>query len=486
MKTRRACHVHRSLLILLLLAVPAIDAFATVYSAGDILVAMTNGAVQVRAADGTLKGVFSGPVQGPAEGLAFDPQGNLVVSYWWTPDFSGGNTVAKFNPDSVPMGEFGGPYTCQPTGIAVDKDGFYYIGEGSCSGDILKLNAGGVVVARFDAAIEKAGGGARWLDLAPDGCTMYYTTAGQFIKRYNVCTGSQLSDFNTTALPGPEALGLRVLGDGSVIVADAYDIRRLDSSGNVTATYDAVNDNGFVAIFLDKDGTSFWASSQETGNVYKFDGASGQILLSFNTGIPNVGPQGIVIVPGATPPSPPTPPPPAPPAPPAPPEPPAPAPPEPPAPPAPPTPPAPAPPQSTGLAGRMTGGGNFLANGVEAHHDFELNCDARDPRQKLEVNWGRGEKFNLETVTGVICSDDPSIQPGPPAASMDTLALTGTGRLDGKNQATISLVFTDAGEPGRNDTVQMVIKDQQGNIVLNTPTTKLTGGNHQAHAENGK
>ena len=40
--------------------------------------------------------------------------------------------------------------------------------------------------------------------------------------------------------------------------------------------------------------------------------------------------------------------------------------------------------------------------------------------------------------------------------------------------------FTDAGEPGRNDGMRLIIRDSSGNIVL-AASGVLAGGNHQAH-----
>src|SRR5262249_41031618 len=91
----------------------------------------------------------------------------------------------------------------------------------------------------------------------------------------------------------------------------------------------------------------------------------------------------------------------------------------------------------------------------------------------------------LESIASVGCYDDPRISSGN-QTPMDTLILTGIGSYTGKNDAAISLVFTDAGEPGRNDGVQMVIKDAAGNVILNVPPTTLTSGNHQAHKAKGK
>ena len=39
------------------------------------------------------------------------------------------------------------------------------------------------------------------------------------VKRFNVCTDTQLSDF-ATGLPGPAAFALRLLPDGGALVAD--------------------------------------------------------------------------------------------------------------------------------------------------------------------------------------------------------------------------------------------------------------------------
>lgn len=63
-----------------LMLASAVHATASGYGPGDVLVALTNGTVQVRSADGVLKATIAGPVQAPAKGLAFDLDGNLLVS----------------------------------------------------------------------------------------------------------------------------------------------------------------------------------------------------------------------------------------------------------------------------------------------------------------------------------------------------------------------------------------------------------------------
>lgn len=134
------------------------------------------------------------------------------------------------------------------------------------------------------------------------------------------------------------------------------------------------------------------------------------------------------------------------------------------------------------IEGFMTGGGSvFTAGGVRVTHGFQLHCDAAELPNNLEVNWGKGNRFHLESLTSAACTDDPTIDPGSPAAPFDTYVGEGTGRYNGVSGATVKFTFTDAGEPGSNDMATIVISDSSG-VVL-TVTGKLDRGNHQAHPE---
>lgn len=130
--------------------------------------------------------------------------------------------------------------------------------------------------------------------------------------------------------------------------------------------------------------------------------------------------------------------------------------------------------------GRMTGGGSvFTTSTSRVTHGFELHCDRGVNPNRLQVNWN-GNSFHLETLTSAVCSDDPSIAPQQPKTSFDTYVGAGTGRYNGVTGATATWTFTDAGEPGKNDTAQIVIKDSLGNTVLTVGGT-LDKGNQQAH-----
>lgn len=139
-----------------------------------------------------------------------------------------------------------------------------------------------------------------------------------------------------------------------------------------------------------------------------------------------------------------------------------------------------------GKENKMTGGGELITGskkaGVSVTHGFELYCDAGSAPNNFQVNWGKGNKFHLDSILSSYCWDDPDIDPKPPVASFDSYIGTGTGYLNGAPGATIELYITDAGENGKNDFADIVIRDADGNIVINI-SGNLEKGNHQAHGQ---
>ena len=65
---------------------------------------------------------------------------------------------------------------------------------------------------------------------------------------------------------GRPAFALRLLADGSVLVADSAAIYLLNSAGNVVKTYDDAGNNNWFALNLDANGTSFWSGDSGTVN----------------------------------------------------------------------------------------------------------------------------------------------------------------------------------------------------------------------------
>jgi|GEM_PF-1995186 len=143
-----------------------------------------------------------------------------------------------------------------------------------------------------------------------------------------------------------------------------------------------------------------------------------------------------------------------------------------------------APPPVINADGRMTGGGSvFTSSGMRVTHGFEIHCDIKDVPNRLEINWDGGNNFHLETLTSAFCFTDPKIDSGHPKAPFNTYIGAGTGKLNGVLGATAAWTFTDAGEPGKNDSATITITDSKGKVVL-TVSGLLDKGNQQAHTDN--
>jgi hypothetical protein len=164
--------------------------------------------------------------------------------------------------------------------IVFDAAGNFYVGHADGDQDIKKFNAAGVFQQSFDVATDVRG--SDWIDLADDQMTMYYTGEGDLIKRYDVLNDVQLPDFANLG-NGSQAYAFRLLppfdGTGGLIVADTFDIRRLDGAGATIQVYDAAGEDGWFAMNLDPNGSSFWAGSFGTDNFYRFNIATGAVEI---------------------------------------------------------------------------------------------------------------------------------------------------------------------------------------------------------------
>jgi len=120
--------------------------------------------------------------------------------------------------------------------------------------------------------------GTDWVELSKDQSTIFYTSEGSTIRRFDTATSTQLPDFST-ALNESFALRLLPPGDGSggLLVANFADVKRLDASGAVVQSYDAPGEDSWFALNLDPNGTSFWSAGIFSGNLYRFNIASGAI-----------------------------------------------------------------------------------------------------------------------------------------------------------------------------------------------------------------
>lgn len=256
-------------------------AWGASFTTGDVFASIGNGAVNWYRGDGTFVQMLNTGQGGTTVGSAFDSSGNFYVT-----DFSVGS-VSKFdingNPVSVP-GSLGGPYNAMPDSILFDAAGNAFVADEGGNHQVLEFDSAGVLKDVLPLATTANLNDS--IDLAADQRTLYYTQ-GHAIRRFDIAANAQLSDL-TDALPFL-AGALRILGDGSVLVADGESVLRLDGAGNVIQTYQPAGSSGqLFALNFDADGKSFWTGDVATGSLYKVDVATGAIEESINTGAVNL------------------------------------------------------------------------------------------------------------------------------------------------------------------------------------------------------
>lgn len=271
------------------------DVFVAIggFSSGDIT---RHGRVLWYRKDGSfVKTLDTGQANTETAGMAFDASGNLYAAVFQA------NNVVKFDHSGNLLGTFGTGYNLDPESIHFDSSGNVYVGQADGTRQVLKFDASGSFITSFSPLTGPRG--TDWIDLAADQKTLFYTSEGMSVRRFDLSTSTQLADF-ATGLPG-RAFALRILPNGQVLVADTDRVVRLDTSGNVAQTYLASSlEPGSTCIgtspcpllfglTLDPDGKSFWTADLFAGTVWKIDIATGLIDLTINTGFNDVG--GVVV-----------------------------------------------------------------------------------------------------------------------------------------------------------------------------------------------
>ena len=250
---------------------------STTWNVGDVFAGVAGGSYKVYDNAGVFKETISDGLGGFTTGCAF----NSSLDKLYTTNFSSTKVVVYNDASPHTIAQTVDTGAINPGGhsesVVFAANGDFYVGHPDGNDDIQRYDAAGTYQQSYDVAIEARG--SDWMDLAADQITMYYTSEGGLIKRYDVSgAGAQLPDF---AAIGGVSYALRLLppgdGTGGLLVANTADIKRLDGIGAVVQTYDAPGENSWFSLNLDPNGTSFWAGDFGTNNFYRFNIASGAV-----------------------------------------------------------------------------------------------------------------------------------------------------------------------------------------------------------------
>jgi hypothetical protein len=255
------------------------QAAGVAFQTGDVLAGIGNGTIKHFRFNGlgqiVLVDVLSTGVGGEDTGMAFDAAGNLYATTFEA------NNLFKFDNKGNLIGAFGSGYNRDPESIVFDKAGNMYVGQADGLRQVLKFGPNGILLDTYN--LQRDDRGTDWIDLAADQCTLHYTSEGDSIKAFNICTKAQLPDF-AGGLSGP-CYGHRIRPNAEELVACTSQVYRLDGTGTVIQTYRLPGTSLLFALNLDPDNKSFWTADYFRGTVFRIDIATGVIATQFNAGV---------------------------------------------------------------------------------------------------------------------------------------------------------------------------------------------------------
>ena len=266
------------------------------FNRGDVFVGgNTGGMIKHYNSAGTLVDTLTTGAVWQVTGMCFDEFGDMYAT-----NFSD-QTITKLDDTGhILQAQWGGFFNGRPEACTVDRNGNVYVGlVDSPTGvnELLKFNENGSLLAGWRPDVSWRG--VDFFELAADNCTLLYTSEYVTIKRFDVCTGSQLTDF---ALPNDaQCWGVRIDPFGQVIAACA-DLNVIDGNGVVTHEWNSAH-YSLYGLALDPSASTAWATastSSQTPNIdlMQFDLQTGAIL---STTSPDGGADGVAVFGSATP-----------------------------------------------------------------------------------------------------------------------------------------------------------------------------------------
>ena len=262
----------------------------THFQTGDIFLGQGGGIIQWRDANGVLiKNINTGDAggNGNGTGLRIHPlTGQLWVANSNLPPGST-NGIRIINTDGSPGNSINiSAYQKTPTSITFDSKGNAYVGGlwDDHGDEIVKINpAGTAILDHYHASTDNYVWGPEWVEMDCNDSIIYYTNLRQRVKRYNVVTHQQLSNFTDLTGSISWLFAMRLLPDSTMIVVAADNkVLRLNAAGAIIQTYAPANLCGFFGMAATTDGKYFWAGGGASyAPMYKFDIASGHVVDSF-------------------------------------------------------------------------------------------------------------------------------------------------------------------------------------------------------------
>lgn len=257
---------------------PALGLGGVLYTQGDVFAGVGGGQIKHFSPAGVLLNTLNtGCGGGDTLGMAWDTAGNLYA----TTSFGCTAQVYKFDNSGNLIGPFGTGYSASVESVVIDNAGNVYVGQPDGTRTIRKYDSAGVFLTEYSPAVQNRG--TDFITLAADQCTMFYTSEGASVKRFDVCTNTQLADFATTG--ASNLYQLKLLPGGGLLVAASNSVLELDAAGATIGTYPST-DGLLFGLDRDPDGVTFWTAGLFSSNVYRYNiNPVGPAVFQFTAGL---------------------------------------------------------------------------------------------------------------------------------------------------------------------------------------------------------
>jgi len=251
--------------------------------------------------------VLNNSQNGYGEGMTFDSVGNLYIAN----DQGFLSVFSNKAAGPTQFGNYGGDNAA--TSVVFDPSGDALLAENYITGDdqatLLEYapgtGANGAPSNTFYPAFINDSPAAYWIELLDSNDTIAYTLGSNTAKVYDLGESVQHPDIipNPALTAGESLYALRELPDGSLLVAAADRIIRMNQDGTVLQSYQQNTSGIYQNLNLDPDGVSFWTNDELTGKVYRINISSGAVMngsgfttnLGFESGIVFQGISGVAI-----------------------------------------------------------------------------------------------------------------------------------------------------------------------------------------------
>ena len=262
-------------------------ATANSFNIGDVFVGgLSSGSINRYSAVGTSSGSLATGGTSLVTGMCFDLYGNLYATNF------NDQTVTKFDDTGARVAAVWHAYNgVRPESCTSDGLGNVYVSEVDAAtgftDQVVKYDANGHQVATYKPAIENRG--IDWIDLSGDGCTLFYTSEGPSVKRFDLCTNTQLTDFAAPVSVTDPCFALKIRSDGGLMVACHAEVNWLSSTGSLIRSYSAsaykvgtTQEGYWFAFAVDQSGSNFWVADYNTHDVLNINADTGAQIAAFN------------------------------------------------------------------------------------------------------------------------------------------------------------------------------------------------------------